>query len=91
MNLLHRPAVSSDVLDDIRYELARFERELVTAVEWHMHGQDVQRADIAAATGMTVKRFQRELYDSNPRTLVAIAAALGLRFELTLVSRQSHP
>jgi DNA-binding transcriptional regulator LsrR (DeoR family) len=91
MPLFHRRAVSRDTKDDISFELARFERELVTAVEWYMHDQNVQRADIAAATGMTVKRFQRELYDSNPRTLVAIAAALGLRFELTLVSRQSHP
>jgi DNA-binding transcriptional regulator LsrR (DeoR family) len=88
MKLLRRRAVSRDTKDDISYELARFKRELVTAAEWHMHDQDVRRADIAFTMGMSVPQFQRSLYDGDPLTVVAIAAALGLRFELTLTSKQ---
>ena len=91
MNLLRRRVVTRDTKDDISYELARFQRELATAVEWHMHDQNVQRADIATTMGMSVERFQRNLYESNPLAIVAIAAALGLRFELTLTSKQSLP
>lgn len=81
--------MSRDTKDDISCEQARFQRELVTAVEWHMHDQNVRRADIASAMSMSAQRFQRSLYDGNPLTIVAIAAALGLRFEPTLVSKQS--
>jgi hypothetical protein len=91
MSLFRRPAVSRGTKDDISYELARFQRDLVTAVEWHMHDQNIPRADIASAMNMSVKRFQRKLYDGNPLTVVAAAAALGFRFELALVSKQSLP
>jgi transcriptional regulator with XRE-family HTH domain len=61
--------------------------DLIDEITWYMREHKMSRADLAGAMGVSTGRVSRILSGGEsltPRTLGAMLAALGARFEITL-------
>ena len=61
--------------------------DVIDEITWYMREHKMSRADLAGAMGVSTGRVSRILSGGEyltPRTLGAVLAALGARFEITL-------